>query len=222
MSKKSSLTLAAPRLHEAYLEARSFADFELTDEIDLDGLRLSGLAQGDASNGRFSQLYFESARLGAVSWNRAHFEDTVFEKCDFAGADCREVYVSRLEIIGCRAVGLQAPESNWRDAICREGNWSLSQFRYAKFERVRFEEMDLREADFQNADLRGVIFRNCDLREAQFSFAKLQGADFRSCETEDIRIDAGALNGLIVSPLQAAQFSQILGLQVRWKDEDLS
>jgi hypothetical protein len=30
------------------------------------------------------------------------------------------------------------------------------------------------------------------------------------------------LNGLIVSPLQAAQFSQILGLKVRWNDEDLS
>jgi uncharacterized protein YjbI with pentapeptide repeats len=220
--KKTLNKPAPPRLSEAHLEDRSFADVELHDEVDLRDLRLLGVATGDASNGRFSHLRIEGGRLGAVSWRRAHFEDAILEKCDLAGTDGRETFVSRVVIEGCRAVGFVASECNWRDVVCREGNWSLSQFRYSKFERVLFENLDLSEADFQNADLRGVVFRDCDLSEAQFSFAQLQGADFRSCQTDDIRINAAALNGLIVTPLQAAQFSRILGLQVQWTDGDLS
>ncbi|RYG64680.1 pentapeptide repeat-containing protein [bacterium] len=222
MTKKALPTPAPPRLNADRLEEASLADIELLDEVDLHDLKLSGVAIGDATSGRFARLSWQGARLGAVSWRRAQFEDTVFEKCDFANADGRELYLSRVVIEGCRGVGFKAAECNWRDVVCREGNWSLAQFRYAKFERVRFENLDLREADFQNADLRGATFRDCDLREAQFSFARLQGADFRTCQTEDIRIDAGALNGLNVSPLQAAQFATILGLKVQWSDGDLT
>lgn len=220
--KKVPSAPVEPRIVEASLEERSFSEFELEDEVDLQDSRLIGVAQGDATHGRFARLRLENARLSAVSWRRAQFEDSFFETCDLAGADARENFMSRVVVNGCRAVGLLATECNWWDVVCREGNWSLSQFRYGKFERVRFENLDLHEADFQNADLRGVVFRDCDLRGAQFSFARLQGADFRTCQTEDIRIEAGALKGLIVSPLQAAQFAGILGLEVRWNDEDVS
>ncbi|HEX8464815.1 MAG TPA: pentapeptide repeat-containing protein [Abditibacterium sp.] len=216
----TKIALAAPRLRAATLTPQRLDDIELEAEIDLRGLQLGGLARGEARNGRFSGLIFESARLGAVSWRRAHFEDVVWRQCDLAGLDGREIFASRIEMEGCRATGLVAPESNWRDAVFRDTKISLSQFRFAKFERVLFQNCDLREADFQNADLRGAQFRDCDLRGAQFSFALLSGADFRTCQTENVTIEAQALRGLIVSPLQAAQFAAILGLQVRWNDSD--
>lgn len=215
--KKQTLP-AEPRLTEADLVEESLAELELTSEIDLENLKISGVATGDASGGRFGAIIFDSARLSAASWRRAHFEDTIWRGCDLANADAREIFASCIEMVGCRGLGLVSPESNWRDAIFRDGNFSLAQWRFAKFERVRFENCDLREADFQNADLRGAIFRDCDLRGAQFSFAKLQNADFRSCQTEEIGIEATALRGLVVSPLQAAQFATILGLQVKWND----
>lgn len=217
MMKKPTLP-AEPRLTKADLTSESLTDLEFTSEIDLENLKLNGVASGNASGGRFSSILFDSARLNAVSWRRAHCEDTIWRQCDLANTDARELFASRIEMIGCRGIGLIAPESNWRDAIFRDSNFSLAQWRFAKFERARFEGCDLREADFQNADLRGVIFRDCDLRGAQFSFARLQKADFRSCQTEEISIEATALRGLIVSPLQAAQFATILGLQVEWND----
>jgi uncharacterized protein YjbI with pentapeptide repeats len=217
--KISPNAITPPRLRPENLDIETFGAFELTREIDLSGLQLSGIAFGNAQNGRFSQVQLKNARLGAVSWRRAHFEDAIFDGSDFAGADNSEIFLSRVQFLDCRALGLQAAESNWRDVTMQGGNWSLAQFRYAKFERVRFENLNLREADFQNADLRGAIFQDCDLRGAQFSFARLQNADFRTSQTEDMSIDAGALRGLIVSPLQAAQFASVLGLQVRWNDE---
>ncbi len=210
--------LSPPRLDETRLSPQDFAALELTEEIDLSALKIAGTARGEAPNARFSGLIFEGARLGAVSVRRAHFEDAIFRTCDLAGLDARQIYASRIEIEGCRATGFLAPESDWRDAVFRDSNFSLAQFRFAKFERARFEGCDLREADFQNANLSGVVFQNCDLSGAQFSFARLQNADFRSSETQKIRVEATALRGLIVSPLQAAQFASILGLQVRWSE----
>ncbi|PQV64599.1 Pentapeptide repeat-containing protein [Abditibacterium utsteinense] len=213
--------LSPPRFDENSLTPQDFDELELESEIDLRALKIGGVAHGEAENARFSSLVFEGARLSAVAMRRAHFEDTIFRVCDLAGLDARQVFASRIEIEACRATGILAPESDWRDAVFRDSNLSLAQFRFAKFERARFEDCDLREADFQNADLSGVVFQNCDLSGAQFSFARLQGADFRTSETQKIVVDASALRGLIVSPLQAAQFAAILGLQVRWSEGEI-
>lgn len=208
--------LKAPNLREGDLEIQNEPLFE--PESQWRAQRLCGAARGDAQNARFAAVLCDNARLSAVAMRRAHFEDTVFRGCDLSNLDARQVFASRVEIVDSRATGFCAPESDWRDALFHNSKFNLCQFRHAKLERARFQECDLREADFQNADLRGVIFQDCDLRGAQFSFAKLQNADFSTCQTEDLNIDATALRGLIVSPLQAAQLSAILGLQVRWND----
>lgn len=213
--------LKAPNLRENELETSAGDTLVLEAEGELRKLHLTGVAHGDAQNGRFIEILWEEARLNAVSMSRAHFEDTIFRGCDLANLDARRVFASRVKVLECRATGFCAPESDWRDAVFRASNFSLCQFRHAKFERARFEACDLREADFQNADLRGVIFQNCDLRGAQFSFAKLQNADIRTSKTEGLEVDASALRDLIVSPLQAAQLAAILGLQVRWNDADV-
>ena len=213
--------LKAPQLRENDLETRA-ADLLFEAEIEVRARKLGGVLQGDAQNGRFSGVLFDGARLSALCLRRAHFEDAVFRGCDMANLDARQVFASRVEVFECRATGLCAPESDWRDVVFESCNLSLCQFRHAKFERVRFKNCDGREADFQNADLRGVVFEACDLRGAQMSFAKLQNADVRTCKTDGLSVDAGALRGLIVSPLQAAQLASILGLQVRWNDANAS
>lgn len=218
---KKSAPVTAPRLHEDNLTPQDLKALELEAETDICDLQLSGLARGDAFNAKIARVVFQAARLGAVSWSRAHFEDAIWRECDFANADAREIFASRVEMIGCRALGLNASESSWRDARFGDCNLSLAQFRFAKMGRTRFENCDLRGADFSNADVRGAVFRDCDLSGAQFSFAQLENADWRTCRTEELQIGADALRGLIVSPLQAAQFAAVLGLQVRWSDEDM-
>lgn len=205
----------APDLREDELEARD-AEQKLEPEIEVRAARLGGVISGDARGAHFARVLFQQARLSAVPMRGAHFEDTVFRGCDLANLDARRVYVSRAEVFECRATGFCAPESDWRDAVFRDSNLSLSQFRHAKWVRARFQNCDLREADFQNADLRGVVFDGCDLRGAQMSFARLQDCDVCTSKTDDLSVDAGALRGLIVSPLQAAQLAAVLGLSVRW------
>ena len=209
---------AAPRLPRGELLPVDFAALELRAEITLERSRWTGLARGDASRSRWSEGEFERARLGGVTWAAAHFEDLHFRDCDFANANARGIYGARAHFHDSRLLGCIATESTWYDTVWSGSSLVLSQWRFSKFTRVRFENCDLTGADFQNSDLRGAIFRDCKLTEAQFSFCQLAGADWRGSEIQDLRVDGPSLPGLIVTPFQAANLSALLGLKVVWGD----
>jgi uncharacterized protein YjbI with pentapeptide repeats len=77
-----------------------------------------------------------------------------------------------------------------------------------------FERCNLAEADFYGADLTGVIFRGCDLSRADISHAKLSGADLRDCRLDGMRGVPDAMDGLIISPDQAALLITLFGVRV--------
>jgi len=211
---------AAPRLPKGELLPVDFAALDLEPEIVQERARWTGAARGDASRGRWSEGEFERARLGAVAWAGAHLEDLHFRDCDLANANARGIYGSRVHFHDSRLLGTIATESTWYDTVWSGCSLVLSQWRFTKFTRVRFENCDLTGADFQNSDLRGSVFRDCNLTEAQFSFCQLAGADWRGSEIQDLRVDGPSLAGLIVTPFQAANLSALLGLKVMWGDDN--
>jgi uncharacterized protein YjbI with pentapeptide repeats len=179
-------------------------------------LDLGGVARGDATQTRWSQVTAQGARLGIVPWTGAHWQDALFTDCDWANAQAPKVDGARIAFVGCRLMGFNAPESRWEDALWRDCNFQLAQFRYGKFVRARFENCDFGDADLQNCDLRGAVFDNCRLGEAHFSFCQLQDADICSSDIEGLQIDSAALKGLVTSPFQAALLGRLLGLNVQW------
>ena len=206
----------APRFSSDELEPLELSGIELCAQSDWSRARATGLASGDATDARFDEIEWRAARLSAVIWERASWSDCLFSSCDLAGAAATKIAVTRAELSDCRIKGLQAPQSDWSDIVFRDCNLSGAQLRFSRWKRVRFENCDLSGADWSNCDARGLVFHACDLRGADFNFCQLQGADWRGCQTEGVQIDARALQGLICEPLQAAQFAQILGLDVRW------
>ncbi|HZD76249.1 MAG TPA: pentapeptide repeat-containing protein, partial [Acidobacteriaceae bacterium] len=89
-------------------------------------------------------------------------------------------------------------------------------FRMAHLERCVFEKCNLIEADFYGADLTGAIFRGCDLSRADISHATLTGADLRDCRLDGMRGKPDAMDGLIISPDQAALLITLFGVRVQW------
>jgi uncharacterized protein YjbI with pentapeptide repeats len=59
-----------------------------------------------------------------------------------------------------------------------------------------------------------VIFRGCDLSRADISHAKLTGADLRDCRLDGMRGAPDAMDGLIISPDQAALLITLFGVRV--------
>jgi uncharacterized protein YjbI with pentapeptide repeats len=186
------------------------------------------LADGDCSEQSAARVTFDECRFERTKFCGAQLpgltvSDVVFEECDVANAVWTGVTLTRVEMSGCRLLGLRANEADIQHLVVRRGTASLAQFRFAIFQAVRFEECNLRGVDFQGADLRGVIFQGCDLREAQMSGAKLLNTDFRSSEIDGMQIgpaDLGNLKGAIVEPVQAAYIAGQLGLHVKWDGAD--
>ena len=210
---------SSPRLPKVELQPVDFASLDLHSEITLERARWTGVARGDAARSRWSEGEFERARLGGVSWATAHFEDLHLRDCDLANANARGIYGARVHFHESRLLGYIATDSTWYDTVFTGCSLVLSQWRFSKFTRVRFENCELSGADFQNSDLRGAVFRDCNLTEAQFSFCQLAGADWRGSEIQDLRVDGPSLAGLIVNPFQAANLSALLGLKVMWGDD---
>lgn len=204
-----------PALHLKSLLGQDLTELAIRPEADFENFRLGGVGSGAASHSRWTTCLFERARLSAVIWTAAHWEDLRFEGCDFANSVAEKLYATRVQLQDCRLLGFRAGESTWRDAEFRECSASMAQFSLGRFERARFEKCDLGDADFTGADLRGAVFRSCNLKGADFTGARLQDADWRGSEVERLRVDVRSLRGLIVSPSQAAHFAKLLGLRVK-------
>ncbi len=168
---------------------------------------------------------FESSRLAHVSMRDADLTglklvDVRLDDCDLANTDWYQSGLKRVEIVGCRMVGLKAAEGKLQDVLFKECRGRLALFRFATLKSVRFEDCDLVEADFQSADLSGVRFAGCDLSNAEMRGAKLQGADFRGSNVDGLKVGFTELQGAIVDPLQAVSFVRLLGLTVKAENQE--
>jgi uncharacterized protein YjbI with pentapeptide repeats len=214
--------LKSPRLPAAGdFSSVELLESEFAPDTMYESLFLSGGDFSDQSADHliFSICHFQGVYFGRAEWPAVDMSDTRLAECDLANASWHKGILDRVEIIGCRLLGLKANEARLWNVVFRECNGSLAQFRFSAFKAVRFESCNLNGADFQDADLRGVVFRDCDLREARMSGAKLEDADLRGSNLEGIRMGIESLNGAIVEPAQAAYLAGLMGLQVRTLEE---
>lgn len=177
-------------------------------------------------SGQFAEhLSFEETLLKQVSLHTtelAHVRlgDSRLSECDLANANWLQADCARVEILHCRLTGFRAIESRWQDALFKDCQASLAQFRFAIFKTARFDHCDLSDADFQSADLTGVAFVDCDLSRAELSGAKLAGADLRGCKLDGVHAGLNELRGAIIDPSQSLALVQAFGIVVTWPGQD--
>lgn len=204
-------------LTEGGLEGGRLEDYERYSHI--------ALAKADFSGQAANFVSIESSRLSGVSLCDTELEgfkltDVALENCDLANGDWYKAAMKRVELVGCRIVGLKASEGQFGDVLFRECKGRMGLFRFAGFKAVRFENCDLSEADFGGADLSGVVFSHCDLTNCDMNKARLVGADFRGSNVNGMKVGIEELRGAIVGPEQAVSFLRLLGLVIEHSDED--
>jgi uncharacterized protein YjbI with pentapeptide repeats len=206
-------------------------------DLDLDQLTenlLEQLANGDASdatatNARLPALMsargqsaqIDRCLLRAVSLSdakahRLHLHDTRIESSDLANLDATGGGIERVEIVATRLTGATFTEARLKSVLFEECKLDLALFRMARLEQCVFERCNLSDADLYAAALTGAIFRNCDLSRADLSQTKLAGADIRGCRLDGLRGRPAEMDGLIISPDQAALLMPLFGVRVEW------
>ena len=168
----------------------------------------------------------QASRIGVCTWSgvtlsecraqRLRMEDVRVDASDLANMDVTGGRLDRVEIRSTRLTGTVWVEAQMKSVLFEECKMDLVQMRMARLEHCVFERCNLTQADFYGADLTGTIFRGCDLSGAEMAQAKLAGTDVRGCRLDGMRGTPASMDGLTISPDQAALLITLFGVKVVW------
>lgn len=140
--------------------------------------------------------------------------DCRFDATDFASCALEKAYLRRVELLGCRLVGVKLNEADLQDVLFARCNARLARFWNMRGVAIRFEQCALQEASFEGANLAGAVFVRCDLSGADLRNTNLAGADLRGSTLAGIRVNAKDLKGAIVDAAQAVELIGLFGVKV--------
>jgi uncharacterized protein YjbI with pentapeptide repeats len=182
--------------------------------------QLSGGKPGPLQSARDQRVSIMGSVLQGVSLadtgaRRFLLNDVRIEASDLANIDLSSSTFERVEILATRLTGAVCNEAQWKSVLFRDCRLELAMARMATLQHCVFEDCDLRQVDFYAADLTGTLFRRCDFSRADVSQARLTGADIRDCRIDGMRGTPAAVDGLIISPEQAALLITLFGVIVK-------
>ena len=203
--------------------------------IDLDRLEDNFLAQLDTGSvydaqfsGRLPPLrsardqrvslmgcVLHNGSLADTSARQLLLSDVRIESSDLANVDCSGSTFERVEIVGTRVTGAVCNESQWKSVLFRDCRLDLAMMRMAHMQDCVFEDCNLAQADLYAADLTGAILRRSDLSRAEIAQANLARVDIRDCRIDGMRGAPATMEGLIISPDQAALLITLFGVIVK-------
>jgi uncharacterized protein YjbI with pentapeptide repeats len=186
-----------------------------------DGASFAGalLVDADLSASQAADLLLDRVVCRRVRFTQseltlAQLTDVQLDGCDLAGATLSKAQLRRVELLGCRLLGAALLDARLDDVLVQRGNGESLRCWSSTLRAVRFERCDLRAASFVGSDLSGVVFHDCDLTGADFRDATMRGADLRGSALAGVQLGVRELQGTIVSPAQAVELAQVLGLTV--------
>lgn len=211
----SATTVQPPQLPQSLASAPP-PDM-LADQASFTGQALhEGMFAGQtAEDVLFEQVVARRIVLNQAELTLAQLFDTRFDGCDLAGSTWDKAHWRRMEMLGCRMIGMKMMDASLEDVLFQKCNGELARFWSTSFKRARFEQCVLREASFVDSNLSGVAFRDCDLSNADLRGAKLNGADFRGSNISGVQVGITELRGTIMDPTQVAQLASLLGITVK-------
>jgi uncharacterized protein YjbI with pentapeptide repeats len=199
------------------------AEISQLDAFEQSGYNRQVLLDCNFTSQSADDLLFEYVSCKRVSFNNtsltlAQLFDVRLDGCDLAGSEWEKAHLRRVELSGCRLVGMRLSASSVEDAQFVRCNAELARFWACSFKAARFDHCVLREASFDDSDLSGVILRDCDLSQADLRNTRLKGADLRGSNITGVQVGIKELQGAIVTSSQAIQLAGLLGVIVQEED----
>lgn len=218
-TKRAPTTIEPPQLGAnlppTLLDSAEIVDGGLVTKRLLTGGDCAGATAEDIG---FDQVVCRGVRFGQTTFRLAQLLDVQLDGCDLAGAAWEKAHLQRVELLGCRLVGLSLGECQADNLVLRTCNAEFASFHGASLRASRFEQCVLRKASFEGATLPNAVFRNCDLSGADFRGARLTGADLRGSNLAGINIHIPDLRGVILDPSQLIHVAGLLGITVQAED----
>lgn len=154
---------------------------DLTAVVVEGGVHTGVRSEGAITYGSLTDVGLDETHIGPL-----RFADVLMRRCDLSNARWREVGMSRVELDGCRAVGL-ALSGTLDDVYAVDTRFDMMALgrergrAWTVFERCSFRDAVL------SGSFDRVIFRDCDLSGAEFEATSARGADVRGSRLDGVR-----------------------------------
>jgi uncharacterized protein YjbI with pentapeptide repeats len=167
------------------LEADDVADGESWEDVVLVNTALPGI---DARSVGFVESRLEATDLSGAKLTALFLSDCELWRCDLSNAVLRAASARSTKVDGGRLTGLSWTAGELTDTTFSECRADLATFEGTKFDRVVFENCDLREADLRQCRFASVAFRGCDLSRAELGNARFTGdCEMSGCTLDGLR-----------------------------------
>lgn len=167
-----------------------------------------------AAHVSFEGVIFKNVEFKAAVFNLLELTDVRFENCDLSNANFNGAIIHRTEFINCKLMGVNLSDATLQNVYIEQCNGGFALMSYVHMKKVIFEESIFENSNFQNSHFEKVQFRKCNFKLSQMSGTSLSGMDLSNSNVEGLGIQLENLRGSIVSPMQAVDFSRLLGLIV--------
>lgn len=218
-------SIASPRIFEAQrLDAVELAATDLYDELELEGVHLTGAAPAATVRGlELRCAHLEKVELDGMDLPRLALRDCRISAGSLANVTVRGGIAERCTFDGVRLTGFAWQEGVLRDVSFHGCRVDLASFAATRLERARFTGCTLAQSDLQDARLAAVVFEDCDLREVDLAGARLAaGCELRGCVLDGARGVARLHGARMPYPdviSAAATFAGALGIGIIRDDE---
>jgi uncharacterized protein YjbI with pentapeptide repeats len=168
-----------------------------------------------ASHVCFEGIAFKSVEFKNVVLNSLELTDVRFENCDLSNVDFYGAIIHRTEFVNCKLMGIKLSYATLQNICIQSCNGSFALMSCTQMKRVIFEESIFENSNFQDSRFIKVQFIRCNFKLSQMSGTSLLGIDLSDSNVEGLGIQLEDLRGAKVSPMQAVDFSKLLGLVVK-------
>lgn len=176
-----SLKVTPPQL-PADLEIITADAFVTEATLEACQLQAGSVAGRQARAVSLDEVLLEHVILAGTNLEKLNARDLIAKRCDFSACRASEGSLLRSALSDCRMTGWDINKGLCQDVTFKNCKLDMTNFRFAKFTRVRFVDCVLTEADFLNAQLHEVSFENCLLERVIFSQCTMVKVDFRTSQ----------------------------------------
>jgi uncharacterized protein YjbI with pentapeptide repeats len=204
--KLHSAVDAPPGTRDQLLEGRPLEE-TCFSELDLSGRKFSELK---GSNLVFDSVSFANCEIGSIN-----LIDTRFIGCDLSNAMLRRFHATRVDLLDCKLIGMNAFACRWDDVLMDHCDARFAQLGEGRLRRCELRASQLREAGLVRVTFEATKLVDVVLRQADLAETRLAGVDLSACDIEGITLRVEDLRGAIVSAPQAMELSRLLEVVIK-------
>ena len=190
--------------------------YNINDEDEFNDLIIKdcNIEESKACNIIFREVLFRNVVFTDIEWEHAEFIYVTFENCDLSNINMDQSILHYSEFKNCRLMGTHLMEASMRDVKFIGCQCDYLILGGSNMKDVIFDECHMDQAGLSVCRMSNVQFQNCEMQRIEFSGTKLKGIDLSTCIIDGINVRLEDVKGLSLSPIQAIEFSKMLGIKV--------